>query len=475
MITDFDTKLQDFPKLNIRQLTFPIESVSNEINSLLAQQVNIFNELERDLILSDARSLGNRVHFQNSPNTPVQRWFPYREGYSVDLVNKFIDELKIQGSVFDPFSGSGTTLLSSRLKSIPSIGIDVNPISVMVARAENEQYGDKDVVEFTAYYNELLRLERDSKKYSTNFDLANKVFNEEILQSLLQIREFIKRISNEKVGRLFFITWLAIIEGVSNVKKEGNGIKYKNRKRTPSGYINIDKEEWEKSVFPDDKFEFVKKKLTTKLIEIKDDIVFNFGPSSEKPQIYHGDCLEFDQLFNEEIELTFFSPPYCNCFDYFEIHKVELWLGEFVTTKEEMKELRNGGFRSNTNSIKDKEIVYRNNSLEMLINLFDNDKLWSKRIPDVVRGYFDDMHTLLNKLFIRTNTGGYVSIVVGNSAYTGVIIPTDILIANIAREVGFIVENIFVTRHLTTSSQQKQKLEHLKDYLRESVILLRKE
>ena len=92
----------------------------------------------------------------------------------------------------------------------------------------------------------------------------------------------------------------------------------------------------------------------------------------------------------------------------------------------------------------------------------------------MVRGYFDDTHTLLEKLYNQTVPGGYVGIVVGNSAYSGVIVPTDILTAEIAKEIGFRVKNIFVTRHLTTSSQQKRELEFLKSYLRESIVLLQK-
>lgn len=100
--------------------------------------------------------------------------------------------------------------------------------------------------------------------------------------------------------------------------------------------------------------------------------------------------------------------------------------------------------------------------------------MWSPKIPNVVRGYFDDTHTLLQKLYGRTVKGGYVGIVVGNSAYSGVIIPTDILIANIAQEIGFKVKRVFIVRHLTTSSQQKRELEFLKNYLRESIVLLKK-
>ena len=121
-----------------------------------------------------------------------------------------------------------------------------------------------------------------------------------------------------------------------------------------------------------------------------------------------------------------------------------------------------------------KPIIYQNENLENLINLFDKDKLWNTRIPSVVRGYFDDMNTLLTKLYNQTSKGGFVGVVIGNSAYSGVIIPSDVLVADIAKGIGFKVKSIFVTRHLTTSSQQKQKLEVLKNYLRESIVLLEK-
>lgn len=445
-----------------------------EIKDAQAEQLKIFNELEIGLPLYNGSSFGNQVHFQKAYQTPVQRWFPYREGYSTRLVNAFIKELKITGNVFDPFTGSGTTLLASRQNNLNSFGIDVNPISVLVARVENEKYNSIEIQNLKSEIEKLKSISRSNEVFQTSFDLADKVFNSEILQSLLQLKFHIKKIENEKIKSLCFVAWLSIIEEVSNIKKEGNGIKYKNRKRTPNGYINIDKDAWEEQVFPKDKFNFVKTKLVKHLEIILEDINNNYGCCEKQPKIFEGSCLEFDKLFSDEIQFTFFSPPYCNCFDYFEIHKVDLWLGDFVSDKEEFRLLRNTGFRSNTNSLNHKPIIYKNENLESLISLFDSDKLWNTRIPSVVRGYFDDTHTLLNKLYQQTIKGGSVGIVVGNSAYSGVIIPSDVLIADIAKEIGFKVKNIFVTRHLTTSSQQKQELEVLKNYLRESIVLLEK-
>lgn len=445
-----------------------------EIKEVQAKQIEIFKKIETGLPIFNGLSFGNQVNFQRAYQTSVQRWFPYREGYSTLLVNAFIRELKITGNVFDPFCGSGTTLLAARGNSLNSFGIDVNPISVLVAKVENEQYGDIEIESFNYEINKIRTVAKSEEVFYTPFDLADKVFNREILNSLLQLKNHINKIESKKIRNLIFIAWLSIIESISNVKKEGNGIKYKNRKRTSNGYININKDIWEKQAFPEEKFNFVKNKLLKHLEIILADMQYNYGSCEKKPYIFKGSCLEFTDFFSDEIQLTFFSPPYCNCFDYFEIHKVELWLGDFVSSKEEFRLLRNTGFRSNINSLNHKPIFNNNKYLEDLILLFDCEKLWNNRIPNVVKGYFDDMYSFLTKLYQQTVKNGYVGIVVGNSAYSGVIIPSDILIADIAKEIGFKVKNIFVTRHLTTSSQQKQKLEYLKNYLRESIVLLEK-
>ncbi len=470
----YSTHFSDFEITIVSEPSETLYLFKTTVSENQKEQLRIIKSLEKNISFVNATSFRNQVHFQNAYLTPVQRWFPYREGYSIRLVNAFIKELNITGNVFDPFCGSGTTLLASRQNNLNSFGIDVNPIAVLVATVENEKYSDIDIQNFEKEFKNLKTISKSAKIFQTAFELADKVFNKDILQTLLQFKNEIKKIENHKIQNVFFVAWLSIIEEVSNIKKEGNGIKYKNRKRTAKGYINIEKDVWEKKVFPEDKFNFVKTKLERHLETILSDIKNDFGNNEKQPKIFKGSCLEFNKLFSDQIQFTFFSPPYCNCFDYFEIHKVDLWIGDFVKNKEELKTLRNTGFRSNTNSLNHKAILYKNKKLESLIALFDSEKLWNHKIPNVVRGYFDDIHSLLNKLYLQTSKGGFVGIVVGNSAYSGVLIPTDVLIAEIAKEIGFKVKNDFVTRHLTTSSQQKQKLDFLKNYLRESIVLLEK-
>ncbi|MCI0716576.1 MAG: site-specific DNA-methyltransferase [Chlorobi bacterium] len=445
-----------------------------EVSGKQHEQLKIYKDLERKFVLFNASSLRSQVHFQNAYSIPVQRWFPYREGYSLRLVNAFIKEFNVKGNIFDPFCGSGTTLLAARLSDLQGIGMDVNPISVLVARVENTHYTMDDIKKIKKAIQRLKLLKNKEVEININFELVAKVFNSDILNSLILFKNYILNINFEKARNFLFVAWLSIIESVSNIKKEGNGIKYKNRKRTRNGYINIKKDIWEKKVYPIDKFNFVKSTLLKQLELMLSDLQNNYGSSNYIPRIFEGNSLKFDDFFTDEINFTFFSPPYCNCFDYFEIHKIDLWLGGFVSNKEEFRILRNNGLRSNTNSLNHKTVLYKNKSLEKLIGMFDVAKLWSKKIPSVIRGYFDDMNILLSKTYIQTKKGGIVGIVVGNSAYSGVIVPSDLLISDIAREIGFKVKGIYITRHLTTSSQQKQNLEFLKRYLRESIILLEK-
>ena len=458
----------------IRESARQYRLFETELKDRNAKQLRIFQDLEKDLPFFEAGTFRDHVHFQYTSEIPVQRWYPYREGYSVKLVDSFLKELGITRNTFDPFAGSGTTLLASRIRNLKSFGIDINPISTLIARAENEKYTTADIDEFDEQAKRMINIRESSYDFRTSFDLAKKVFNKDILKSLLQFKYHINGMENEKVRRLFFLAWLSIIEDVSNVKKEGNGIKYKNRKRTPAGYVNIDKDIWERLNFPPGKFNFVKDKLLNQFRVISDDLRHNYGRCDKKPEIYHGSCLEFESYFPDEIQFSFFSPPYCNCFDYLEIHKVELWLGEFVNSKDDMNRLRNKGFRSNTGALDNKPITYHNKHLENLIEMFESTRLWNKKIPSVVRGYFDDMHALLNKIYCRTDRRGFVGVVVGNSAYSGVIIPTDKLVAQIGQEVGFKVNGIYIARHLTTSSQQKKELESLRSYLKESIVLLQK-
>jgi len=68
--------------------------------------------------------------------------------------------------------------------------------------------------------------------------------------------------------------------------------------------------------------------------------------------------------------------------------------------------------------------------------------------------------------------GGQCCIVVGNSAYGGVIIPTDELIARLGLAAGFDAASVVPVRPLTVAPQQRSELRGRGGLMRESIVVL---
>ncbi len=185
-----------------------------------------------------------------------------------------------------------------------------------------------------------------------------------------------------------------------------------------------------------------------------------------------GNVLEMDKLLpRRRFDSIVFSPPYANRFDYFESMKVELWFGGFVDSYESINRFRKASLRSHLGA--DLNRSYQSvGDLEQLIALMDQDaSSWRMGVPDLLRGYFDDMRVTLRHCK-KLLANGKCFVVVGNSAFAGVIIPTDVMLANLGLECGFKKAEILVTRHLTVAPQQRNKLSNLEDNMRESVVVL---
>ena len=73
------------------------------------------------------------VSFQANKTTPVYRWFKYKEGFSANLINYYIEKFNLQGKrVLDPFAGAGTTLFAASEYGCICTGIELLPVGIFV-------------------------------------------------------------------------------------------------------------------------------------------------------------------------------------------------------------------------------------------------------------------------------------------------------------------------------------------------------
>ena len=435
---------------------------------------HLYFELEKKGRVIEKPQYKNLVNFSANLDKPVHRWFDVKEGYSRDLIIDLIErfDIKKKDIILDPFCGGGTTLLAAKEKEIDSLGFEVNPFLAFLSKVKLNNYTSKDIQKIKA---EAKKIKNLSFNYSSigspKLSISKKLFGPR-LKTVLMIKERISHIREEKIRGLFNLCFLSILEDCSTSKKNGNGLKYprnKIPKKVKPTFIkklnqiieDLEKiKNWRNKSFI---FEEDARKLADileKKAHTKKGLLNEFGLNNLKE-------------LKERISLVVFSPPYMNCFDYTEVYKVELWFGDFIKDYGELKSLRDSTLYSHLNQSLTERHRLNNEYVTTFSEAISKKELWDKRIPLMVRGYFEDMWLVLKGIYQLLSKNGHCIIVVGNSAYGNIVIPVDLILGNIGLDIGFKSFEIEIARHLGTSSQQYKKV-NAKDMLRESLLILKK-
>ena len=295
-----------------------------------------------------------------------------------------------------------------------------------------------------------LDINKQSLSEVPKLSISTKLFKKQ-LNEILRIKNWINQIKDKNCKELFFCAYLCSLDKASFAKKDGNGLKYPKNK-IPLRF---------KEVFISNLEKFIE---DTKKVKIQN-----------KPVIFEGNNLQilskksFEKKYKSKISLCVFSPPYANCFDYTEVYKTELWFGDFVKEYKDLRNLRNKTLSSHLNKkFSDVKIL---KEIIPYIDKIKIKKLWSKKIIDMLTNYFYEMDVLISKLNTLISKNGKCVIVVGNSSYGNVAIPTDEILKKLAKKNGFKNNYIIHARKLGTSSQQYKKIDNL-NMLRESLVVL---
>jgi DNA modification methylase len=185
-----------------------------------------------------------------------------------------------------------------------------------------------------------------------------------------------------------------------------------------------------------------------------------------------------DRVPKQRFDLCVTSPPYLNSFDYSDVYRPEMFLAGLVTDNKQLMRIRLRTVRSHVQAnwkapIKASFGTIYAKILKDILNR--KDELWSARIPQMIQAYFEDMEELLAALTERANPSALLKIVVATSAYGGVVVPVDLILAEIAEQVGWELHDVQVVRRLRSSAQLWKHEDRDKKVpeLRESVVILK--
>jgi hypothetical protein len=426
------------------------------------------------------------VSFQANKDRRQYRWYKFKEAFSASLVESLFREYSIAaGKMLDPFAGCGTALFAASDLGLDADGVEVLPIGQELIQARlclERDFTSQD-------YQTLLQWTR-----KTPWKMSEKQW---VLPELritrgaypLKTTDSIERYvsalqhENERVRTVLLFALLCVLESISYTRKDGQYLRWDHRSgRSLSG-----------KVFHKGQIASFDQAITTKLGEIMNDTILTKKLSSEGKKghisLFSGSSLDILPILEEDCyDSIVTSPPYCNRYDYTRTYALELALlgvGErdIVNLRQQMlsctvENREKDLVRMNPQWTKAIAVADNQELLQSILSYLERQKIQGKLnnngIPRMVRGYFYEMACVLLECARVLKNNALMFMVNDNVRYAGASISVDMILSNIAEEVGFNVENILVLPNGKGNSSQQMGV-HGREPLRKCVYVWRKE
>lgn len=392
------------------------------------------------------RSVGTNA---GAAELPFQNWRRFKEAFAPELIREAVEASRIPvNNCLDPFGGSGTTALACQFLDVEPVTVEVNPFLADLIQAKLTRYNADDLVR--DFSNLMRRVKRNTLALDMVTFLSSApptfvepgvkgrwIFDRAIAERIHLLLSEIERIPNSFHRRLFRVLLGGVLVDVSNVVVSGKGRRYRrgNRVRT--------------SEEVDSAFRDTVCRAIAEIHEFGDRPMRRFTVLREDCRSVKHACGSFD--------LSVFSPPYPNSFDYTDVYNVELWTLGYLKDGQANQALRRSTISSHVQISRDYARPPRgsrtlNLTLRKLGSVRDN--LWNRWIPEMVGAYFADMVTVLSTVRNALRSGGSIWMVVGDSRYGGVSIPTASILRELSSALALHSERVSPFRSMRTSAQQ---------------------
>lgn len=440
------------------------------------------------------------VSFQANKCNPFYSWFPYKEGFSSQMVKMFISEYhKEKGVILDPFAGALTTLFSAQEIGFDSIGVEIMPIGEFILKTR-QAIKTLDINKFNNILKTFTKLDFSKLPISNLYDfkhvpITEKAFSTETEYKLNSFINYIQtKVSDLNIRQLLRFACFCILEKISYTRKDGQCLRWDARSGKSNGQFNKGKIfSFEEAVFE-------------QLHKMSMDIQYGhnnelFPINNEKQQttalkLITGSTLEVLPTFTDNsIDLVITSPPYCNRYDYTRTYALELvflglsgediiklrqkLLSSTVENKEKVELLKNlYAQNGQTNLFNKAENSFKKNKalqevLGILNSYNDEKKLNNSGIYRMVKNYFYEHAFVIFEMARILKKEGRIYYVNDNVRYAGETIPVDLILSEFASDAGLMVDKIQkLERGKGNSSQQMGA--HGREELRKCVYLWRK-
>jgi len=442
------------------------------------------NSVEREGSENEPERSGfNDPAFAGNKALPVHRWVPWIAGFSSDFVSGALSRYLVnQGTVLDPFSGVGTTLVEAINHGHNAIGFEINPYAALACRVKTtaSSINVKSLTNSIARFHEFCKSKINNgyqprSMQPEGFKTRDEFYSPKVLHKVLVVYDFLDTVAEENLRSLFDLAFAATM------------VRYSNYSYEPSlgRRVSAGKQQIEDFA--------VAASVEAKLWEMCEDIAWL---QAHMPQNNQQARVINDTFFNSEqhvaqgsIDLVITSPPYLNNYHYNRNTRPQLyWLG-YAQKPKDFQALEEANFGKFWQTVRERE------SLELEFDLAGSDL--SERInvlrslntekgiygghgwANYAAAYFNDCRRCALGIKHVLRSGGTALVVIGNSILQGVLMPTDQYFGRIAESVGLELVGIEIPRAARVGNsiiQSNVRVGKAKDkqHLYEAVVELKK-
>jgi len=381
------------------------------------------------------------------------------------VAGSLIDKYGKQGKLlFDPYCGSGTSLVEASLRGIDSIGMDLNPLARLISKVKTTVLDLKKLDKYIKGFVNLSFQQGFGVPLIRNIDIPKFYnidfwFDKKVQKKLALIKYFISEIKDPDISDFFKIAFSQTVRECSWTR---NG-EFKLYRITEN----------KREKFNHDVFSIMQTKLIKAQKGLKDFIREKKG--NAKVEIYDFNTVENSpiEIFQKrKVDIIVTSPPYGDSRTTVAYGQYSRLSNEWIGFKNanQIDRLLMGGIR------KKKTGYFKSNILNKAINKIA--KIDIKRVEDVISFYSDYMQSI-NNISPLIKNGGFVCYVVGNRKVKGVMLPTDEITKEFFESNGFehietVIRNIPNKRMPSKNSPTNEPGKLDSTMLHEFIVVMRK-
>ena len=428
---------------------------------------------------AEGRLRNHQANRLDPKDRSIHDWYRFVLSFPPHLVRHYLEDFELdeKNTVLDPFCGTGTTLVESKLNRIRAVGVEANPFAQFASSVKLDWSIDPQI--FAERANQiaksaLARLQRQGIDDNWGF---NGNSEDRLLKELDSDAN--RLLLSNSISPLPLHKALILLECLRNHEKESYYrhallalakalvFRISNLKFGPE--VGVGKPKPHSPV------------VSFWLSEVKticEDLETIRGAAYPECRACFGDAREIGSVMRpNSVDAVITSPPYPNEKDYTRTTRLESVILGFISNKSELRGFKKRLLRSNTRGVykgdDDDHWIAGNTQIERIANEIEKRRKqlgktsgFERLYPAVTRLYFGGMAKHLAGLRTVLRKGARLAYVVGDQAsYLRIMIRTGTLLAEIAQSLGYelIRIDLFRTRFSTATGEQ----------LREEVVVLR--